>query len=100
MDGSLEEIWGRMSLSEGEKQGISISEGEVAILKEKGSRCLVGRIGTEKKVNKEAFKSLFLRLWRPVGEVYFKEIQEHLWIFEFSNWDDKRRVLDGRLVAF
>lgn len=88
-----------MSLSEGE-EGISITEGEVAVLKEKGTRCLVGRIGTEKRINRESFKSLLLRLWRPVGGVSFKEIQENLWIFEFSDCDDKRRVLSGRPWLF
>jgi hypothetical protein len=28
--------------------------------------------------------------------VLFKEVQEKLWLFEFADEDDKRRVLEGR----
>lgn len=97
---ALEALCGRISLSDGEKTGISISEGEVADLQDKGARCLVGRLGTEKKINKEAFRSLLTHLWRPVGRVIFKEIQDNLWVFEFSNSNDMRRVLEGRPWSF
>lgn len=96
----LEVLCGRISFSDREKEGISISEGEVAILQEKRSRCLVGRFGTEKRVNREAFKSLLTRIWRPVGCVIFQEVQEHLWIFEFSDGDDKQRIMEGRPWLF
>jgi hypothetical protein len=55
MGDDLETLCGRISLVGGEKVGIKISEGEVSADREKGERCLVGRIGDEKRVNKEAF---------------------------------------------
>jgi hypothetical protein len=52
------------SFSEGGGEvGIKISEGEVAADREKGERCIVGRIGDEKNVNKDAFKSVLARIW-------------------------------------
>jgi hypothetical protein len=62
----LEEMCGRISLTDGEKEGILISEGEIADLQDKGSRCLVGRLGTDKRIYKDAFRTLLTRLWRPV----------------------------------
>lgn len=100
MEETLEDLCGRISLSESEKEGISITEGEIAVLRKKGSRCLVGRLITEKKINKEAFRSLLTRLWRIGGQVTFQEVQENLWIFEFSNLYDKRRVMEGRPWLF
>ncbi|GLT70008.1 hypothetical protein SLA2020_421130 [Shorea laevis] len=96
----LEELCGRISLMNSEKVGISITEGEIAVMRAKGSRCLVGCIGTEKRMNCAAFKTLLLRLWRPVGKVVFQEVQEHLRIFEFSNGDDKLRIMEGRPWLF
>ena len=65
-------IWrllcGRISLIGGEKVGIKISEGEIAANREKRERCHVGRIGDEKIVNKEAFKSVLVRIWRGDGD--------------------------------
>lgn len=96
----IEVLCGRISLFDREKEEISISEGEIAVLRERGSRCLVGRIGTEKRINREAFRTLLTRLWRPLGQVIFQAVQEHLWIFEFSDGDDKRRVMEGRPWLF
>jgi hypothetical protein len=77
-----EELWGmiwfslcgRISLIGGEKVGIKISEGEVSADREKGERCLVGRIGDDKKVNKEAFQTVLSQLWHIVGTVIFNEV--------------------------
>lgn len=64
------------------------------------ARCLVGCIGTEKKINREAFRSLMTRLWKLKGSVVFKEFEDHHWIFEFSDLHDKDKVLLGRPWLF
>jgi hypothetical protein len=76
--------------------GITIGDEETEDLQVKGSKCLVGRLGVPKKLNKEAFKSLLLRIWRTMGRVFFKEIQDKLWLFEFDDDSDKKRVLEGQ----
>jgi hypothetical protein len=95
-------LCGRIARIGGENIGISISEGDVAADIEKGERCLVGRIGEEKKVNKEAFKTVLSQIWRTVRSVTFKEIQDNVWVFEFENVyvDDKKRVMGGRPWSF
>jgi hypothetical protein len=52
-------------------------------------------LGVAKKIHKEAFKAILIRIWRTLGSVFFEEIQENLWLFEFSYENDKRRVLEG-----
>lgn len=56
------------------KIGITIIEGEIVDGRVKGERCLIGRIGDKKKVNKEAFRTVLSRIWRTVGSVVFKEV--------------------------
>jgi hypothetical protein len=56
----------------------------------------VGRLGVPKKLNKEAFKAVLQRIWRPSGQLVVKEIKENLWLFEFSEDRDKQKVLAGR----
>lgn len=53
----LEELCGRISLSDSELEKNSISEGEIAVLRERGSRCLVGRIETDKRVKQRGFQN-------------------------------------------
>jgi hypothetical protein len=96
MAGELEELCGNCSLSEGEKSGIKIAEGEIVEAREKGVRCLVGKLGSRKRINNEAFKQVLSRIWRPRKGIIFKEVQDNLWIFEFEEDGDKRRVFEGR----
>ena len=96
----LEKLCGKISLIEGEKVGLIICEGEIADGREKEERCLVGRIGGEWRVNKEAFRSVLSQIWRTSGFVVFKEVQDNIWLFEFAELDDKKRVLNGRPWSF
>lgn len=96
----LEKLCGKITLTEGERVGVVICEGEIADGREKGERCLVGRIGGERRVNKEAFRSVLSRIWRLSGSVLFKEVLDNVWVFEFEEISDKRRVLEGRPWSF
>ena len=100
MEVEIASLCEQILLTEGEKTGIKISDGEVSKGREVGERSLVGRIGGEKRVNKEAFKMVLSRLWRVVGSVVFKEIEENVWIFEFSDIEDKRRIMASRPWSF
>ncbi|XP_059431640.1 uncharacterized protein LOC132165165 [Corylus avellana] len=88
------------SLTEGERIGISITEGEVDEVRRQGENCLIGRYWTERKYNKEAFKNVLSRIWRMEGRVTFRELQDNLWIIEFVDGEDKRRILEGRPWSF
>lgn len=97
---SIENLCGKLTLLEGEKKGITITEGEVEEARAQGGRCLIGRIWTEKTVNKEAFKTVLSRVWRTVRAVIFQELSDNVWLFEFEDEFDMRRVLDGRPWSF
>jgi hypothetical protein len=92
----LEELCGNISLSEGEKARITITEGEIEEVRAQGGRCLIGRIWMGKRVNKEAFKIVLTRVWHTIKGVIFKELDDNIWLFEFEEVDDMRRVLGGR----
>jgi hypothetical protein len=40
------------------------------------------------------------RLWKTLGPVKFKELNDNMWLFEFTFEFDKRPVLDGRPWLF
>ena len=99
-EGELERLCSKISLTAGEQVGIKITEGDAADIHEKGEHCLVGKIWSEKLVNKEAFHTMLSRIWRLVGHVTSKEIFDNVWLFEFMDGEDKRQVLKGRLWSF
>jgi hypothetical protein len=53
-----------------------------------------------KKMKKEAFKVALTRVWRTTRGVIFKELDDNIWLFEFEEVDDMRRVLEGRPWSF
>jgi hypothetical protein len=94
------ERFGKFSLVGGKKQRIHIGLEDVADLCAKASKCLVGRLGAPKQVNKEAFKALLTRIWRTGGDIFFKELNENLWLFEFEDDKDRNKVLEGRQWSY
>lgn len=96
----MERLCSKISLMGGEQKGIVVTEGEIAEVREVGIRCLVGKLWAEKPVNREAFKSVMSRVWQMAGTVVFKELQDNLWLFEFEEEEDKRRVMAGRPWSF
>lgn len=91
---------GSFPLTVVEQRGILISNDDTKELRSKGRKCLIGRLGEAKKINKDAFKTLLTRIWRLRGSVFFKEIHDNLWVFEFSEEEDLRRVVDGHLWSY
>lgn len=59
LDG-LEHMCSKVSLTEGEKEGIHVTKGDVAVGREVGTRCLVGKLWTERTANKEALASSWI----------------------------------------
>ncbi|TXG60460.1 hypothetical protein EZV62_015033 [Acer yangbiense] len=54
-------------------------------------RCLVGRVLSNKKVNREAFRGLIDQLWSPFGSVEIELIGENTFMFYFVNRVDRNR---------
>jgi hypothetical protein len=100
MADKIERLCSKVSLTEGEKEGIQVHEGEIAEGREIGERCLVGKLWSSKQVNREAFQTVLSRIWRLVGTVVFKDLQDNLGLFEFTEEDDKHRILAERPWSF
>jgi hypothetical protein len=100
MADKLGDLCKRISLTEGERDGIQVEELDVSEARVITGKCLIGKIWTDKNVNQKAFKTIFSNIWRIVGSVKFKELKDNIWLFEFSDDGDKRRVLDGWLWSF
>ncbi|XP_062145994.1 uncharacterized protein LOC133853965 [Alnus glutinosa] len=89
-----------MTLTEGEKLGIIINEDDTADLCSKSGLCLIGRLLSERRVQKEAFQIMMSRLWQTLASVTFKEIHDNLWLLEFANESDRRRIKEGKPWLF
>jgi hypothetical protein len=96
MANQIADLCGKITLMEGEQNGLEIADGEIEEARVQGGKCLVGKLWMGRKANSEAFKTVLSRIWRIRVGVKFKELHDNLWLFEFGEVDDMRRVLDGR----
>ncbi|KAK3212594.1 hypothetical protein Dsin_017300 [Dipteronia sinensis] len=54
--------------------------------------CLVGKILSGKKVNREAFKHLIEHLWSPFGSVAIEAVGVNIFMFLFKNQEDRNWI--------
>jgi hypothetical protein len=80
MEELVECMGDRMKLMEGERKGITITEVDIADLRERSERCLLGRLMSDRRIQKEAFRELMNKLWKTLEVVAFKELHDNLWL--------------------
>jgi hypothetical protein len=65
-----------------------------------GSLCVIGKLIANRLVSKETIKSTLLRWWKMKGTLSYKVLGENVFLVEFTDAGDKKRVLDGRPWVF
>ncbi|TXG72019.1 hypothetical protein EZV62_000598 [Acer yangbiense] len=76
------------------------------MLKEVGAKklalCLAGKILSREPINREAFCSLIVRIWKVQGGggVEIEVISTNIYAFHFQSFDDRKRVLMGGPWSF
>ncbi|TXG71426.1 hypothetical protein EZV62_000005 [Acer yangbiense] len=64
-------------------------EGEVEV---EVDLCLIGKILSGKKVNREAFIHLIEQLWSPFGRVKIESVEFNIFMFKFINQEERNRI--------
>ncbi|XP_042976264.1 uncharacterized protein LOC122307436 [Carya illinoinensis] len=92
--------WESLTLTEEEKQEVTLSADEIFSLKIRGSYCLLAMILNDRTANREAFKSTMARVWSTAGWITFKEFGNNRFLLEFQLLADVNKVLQGRPWSF
>lgn len=93
-------MWENLKLTDAEKHEVQVSEVEEQALVRRGNLCLIGLAVSDKSINKEAFKSTILSLWKPKGLVQFREVGDNLFLMEFQVEQDMHKVKIDRPWSF
>jgi hypothetical protein len=91
----LVDEWRRFSLTEDEALGFTVADDAMGNAKTLGTHCLLRKLLTNKYYNRATFKSTMLRLWGKGREVSVQDIGENLFLFQFKDEVDSKRVLQG-----
>ena len=83
------------SLTEDEAPGFIIAEEAMGDSEAIVSHCLLGKLLTAKFCNKAALKATMLRIWGAASGVVAQDMGRNLFLFQFQNDADFKRVLHG-----
>lgn len=90
----LEQLWKKLSFTEDEDEGIVLGGNSTRTAKEVGKNCLVMKILTQRSINIEALRKTMRMVWRTNKLVQISEIEEDLFLVEFGDPKDKKKVLE------
>ncbi|KAK3198883.1 hypothetical protein Dsin_022298 [Dipteronia sinensis] len=64
------------------------------------SLCVVGKVLSNKKVNREAFMRVIRRIWQVVKGLDIESVTGNMFTFHFRDEDDMSRVISGSPWSF
>ncbi|KAL5796050.1 hypothetical protein ACOSQ2_000870 [Xanthoceras sorbifolium] len=99
----LEEIarrWAKLSLSDDDGPIAKVDEGLKAEGIRRLSLSLIGKLVSNREVNREAFRNTIASIWRTKSEVEVESIGVNLFVFRFGCSWDRKRVLEGGPWSF
>ena len=90
----LEELWRKLSFMEEEDEGIVLGNNSTIAAKARGRLCAVLKILTYKSVHVGALRKNLRMLWKPSKGVNISELDDDLFLAEFRDERDKKRIMD------
>lgn len=92
MDTEIAKLYETLSLADEDVTILEMSEEVKSEGVKDVDRCLVGKVLSTKKVNREAFKGLIEQICSPFGQVEVELFGDNIFMFYFSNSEDRNRV--------
>ena len=90
----LEVLWKKLSFMEEEDEGIEIDSNSTRTTKEIGKNYAMMKTMSHKSVSLDSLRKNMRMLWKPNKGVQISEVEEDLFLVEFSDGKDKKKVLD------
>jgi len=90
----LEELWRKLSFTDEEDEGIVLGNSNTRAAKARGRLYADLKILSHRSVHVEALRKNPRMLWKPSKGVNISELEDDLFLVEFGDERDKRRVMD------
>lgn len=90
----LEALWSKLSFTEEEDEGIELNNKGTKATRELGKNCVVMKIMSHKCISIDALRKNLRMLWKPNKGVQLSEVDEDLFLVEFGDRKDKKKVFD------
>ena len=90
----LEELWKKLTFTEEEDVGIVLDSSSTKVAKEVGKCCVMMKILTQRCISLDDLRKNMRMMWKPNKGVQIFEIDEDLFLVEFEDGKDKKRVIE------
>ena len=90
----LEVLWQKLRVTKEEEESVKLGRGCTKAVKERGKNCLVMKVLSRRGVMLNALRKNFRMLWKPNKSMRISVIEDEMFLVEFDDDRDKRRVLE------
>ena len=90
----LKAMWSMLSFTEEEGEGIELGNNCTRVAKEVGKNCAITKIMTHRCISLDTLRKNLRMLWKTNKWVNISELEVDLFMVEFGNGKDKKKVLD------
>nr|POE81313.1 hypothetical protein CFP56_61780 [Quercus suber] len=90
----LEALWKKLSFTEEEADGVELGSGSTKAALERGKYCAILKVLTHRSVSLDALRKNLRMMWKLKKEMHLSEVEEDLFLVEFRDEKDKRKVMD------
>ena len=94
MSKELEVLWKKLSFTKEEDEGIELGSSSTKVAKEIGKNCVVMKIMTHRSISLDALRKNLRMLWKTNKGVNISKLEADLFLVEFGDGKDKKKVLD------
>lgn len=94
MADELEALWSKLTFTEEEGEDIELGSESTKAAREFRKNCLVMKILTQRTIALDALRKNMKMLWKPNKGLMVSEIEEELYLVEFGDGRDKKRILE------
>ena len=90
----LEELWKKLSFTEEEVDDVELGSVSTKAAIERRKNCAVLKVLTHRSISLDALRKNLRMMWKPKKGVQLSEIEDDIFLVEFEDEKDKRRVID------
>ena len=94
MAAELEILWRKPTVTDEEEESVTLGRECTRATKERGKNCLVMKVLSRRGVMLDALRKNIRMLWKPNKSIQISVIEEEVYLVEFDDERDKKRVLE------
>lgn len=85
----MEELWGKLQLTEEEEVKIEIPTEEVKQVQEIGALFLIGKLWVDRVIHSKVIEFEMGKIWHLSASAKFREVGTNVFIISFASTEDK-----------